>query len=120
MTEPNTAEDAARGTAACIREDIEAATDPVQAAEDYLQWQALDVNYLVTPSGDVREVQLVVGVGGPHVEVHGWIGSEHVTVRAWSGRDRAEVEVHAPALAAELHVLAEGWEYGTVGRAVRS
>jgi hypothetical protein len=119
MTEPNYADDAARGTAACIREDVEAATDPVQAAEDYVQWQALDVNYLITSSGDVREVQLVVGVGGPHVEVHCWIGSEHVTVRAWSGRDRAEVEVHAPALAAEVEIMAEHWRDVTV-TAVRS
>jgi len=106
MTEPNNAEDAVHGTAACIREEVEAATDPVQAAIDYINGQALDVHYVVDRHGAVRDVHLTVGTGGPHVELHWHVGTEHVEVMAWSGHDRARVEVHAPALTAELDVIA--------------
>jgi len=115
MTEPNHAEDAAHGTAACIRDDIEAAADPVEAAANYVQWDALDVHYVVDRTGAVRDVYLTVGTGGPHVELHWHVGTEHVEVMAWSGRDRARVEVHAPALAAELDILADQWQDVAIG-----
>jgi hypothetical protein len=55
-------------------------------------------------------VHLIVGTGGPHVEVHHRIGSEEVQVRVWWWDDYADGYVHAPALAADLDGLGDAWQ----------
>jgi hypothetical protein len=100
-----------------IREDVEGAADPADAAAEYVH-DALDAEYVVTSRGDVAGVHLTVATGGPHVEVHYRAGSEHLTVRAAWWSPEAAHDVHAPALAAELDGLAEAWQDAHVRTAV--
>ena len=111
MTELTDAAVTAAGYARTIAEDVEAAPDPWDAAAEYVA-EALDADYVVTSRGHVKAVHLVVGTGGPHVEVHHHVGTEAVHVRVWWWQDYAELHVHAPALAADLDGLAEAWQDG--------
>lgn len=113
MHDGTDAETYAAATAAMIREDVERAEDPAIAAADYVA-DALDANYVVTSRGHVKAVHLVVGTGGPHVEVQHHLGGEGVRVRVWWWQDYAEAYAYAPTLAAELGHLAEAWQDGYV------
>ncbi len=86
--------------------EVEAAEHPHDAAADYVA-DVLDVRYLVDADGTVREVTLIVTVGGPYAEVRCWLGSDGVEVEARDGSDRATRWQYAPALAAEAEVLAD-------------
>lgn len=106
------AEDYAEVIAAGVAE-VEAAEHPADAAADYVQ-DALDARYLVDNYGTVREVTLIVTLGGPYAEVRCWIGSDGVEVEARDGSDRATRWQYAPALAAEAEALAEVWADATL------
>ena len=101
------AEDYAEVIAAGIAA-AEAADDPHAAVDDYLA-DALDARYLVDRSGTVREVHVVVTVGGPYAEVRLWLGSDTAEVHAVDGSDRATRWQYAPTFAAEAWALAEAW-----------
>jgi hypothetical protein len=117
MTNRSDAADVAAGYCRTIAEDVEGAPDPCDAAADYVAG-ALDADYLVNSRGDVKAVHLIVGTGGPHVEVHHRIGAEEVQVRVWWWGDYADQSVHAPALAADLDGLGDAWQdaYVVTGR----
>jgi hypothetical protein len=117
MTDDTNAARVAEDYARMILQDVEGADDPADAAAEYVH-DALDADYVVTSRGDVKGVHLVVGTGGPHVEVHHYLGSEHLTVRAAWWSPTAEYGVHAPTLAAELEGLGEAWQdaYVMTGR----
>lgn len=101
-----------------ITVEVEGAPDPGLAAADYVA-DALDANYLVTSRGDVTAVHLVVGTGGPHVELqHRVGGSGPLHVRLWWWGDYADGYVQAPAVAGELDALAEAWQDATISAAV--
>jgi hypothetical protein len=118
MTNRSDAADVAAGYCRTIAEDVEGAPDPWDAAADYVAG-ALDADYLVTSRGDVKAVHLVVGTGGPHVEVHHRVaGAGVVHVRVWWWGDYAEQSVHAPNLATDLDGLAEAWQDAHVRTAV--
>ena len=99
-----TAADYARTIAETITAEVEGSDDPVTAAADYAA-EALDVQYLVDgryrDGYPIREVRLIVTVGGPSAEVH-YRGVDDLAVIAWWSGERAETMVHAPHLAAEL------------------
>ena len=118
MENETNAEAYARTYARTITVEVEASDDPWHAATDYVA-DALDANYVVASQGDVTEVHLIVGTGGPHVEVQHRTGTEGVMVRVWWWQDYAEAFAHAPALAAELDALAEAWQAVTVMAGVR-
>lgn len=110
MTAPERtyADDYAEVIAAAVAE-VEAAEDAGSAAADYVA-DVLDVRYLVDADGTVREVTLIVTVGGPYAEVRCWLGSDGVEVEARDGSDRATRWQYAPALAAEAEALADSWQ----------
>ena len=109
MTDDNNAETYAEAYARTITVDVEGAADPWHAAAELVH-DALDADYVVTSRGNVKAVHLIVGTGGPHVEVQHHLGTEGVMVRVWWPQDYAEAYVHAPALAADLDGLAEAWQ----------
>lgn len=117
MTDRTDAANVAAGYCRTIAEDVEGAPEPWDAAAEYVA-EALDADYLVTSRGDVKAVHLVVGTGGPHVEVQHQVGAEVVRVRVWWWGDYAEQSVHAPALALDLDGLAEAWQDAHVRTAV--
>lgn len=109
MPNRSDAADTAEHYARTITADVEGADDPADAAADYVL-HALDADYLVDSRGHVKAVHLVVGTGGPHVEVRHRIGSDVVQVHAWWPGDHAEHHVDAPALAADLDGLGDAWQ----------
>ena len=117
MQDDTNAASYARNYARTITTEVEAADDPSEAATDYV-FGALDADYVVTSRGDVKAVHLIVGTGGPHVEVHHHVGGDGVMVRVWWWQDYADAYAHAPALAVELDALAMYWEGEHVRTAV--
>ena len=111
MTNRSDAEVTAEAYVRTISVEVEGAPEPWDAAAEYVA-EALDAEYVVDSRGHVKAVHLVVGTGGPHVEVHHHLGTNAVHVRVWWWRDYAERHVHAPALAADLDGLAEAWQDG--------
>lgn len=111
MTNRSDAEVTAEAYVRTIAVEVEGAPEPWDAAAEYVA-EALDAEYVVDSRGHVKAVHLVVGTGGPHVEVHHHLGTDAVHVRVWWWQDYAERHVHAPALAADLDGLAEAWQDG--------
>jgi hypothetical protein len=107
----------AEAYARTITVEVEGADDPADAAADYVH-DALGADYVVTSRGDVKAVHLIVGTGGPHVEVQHHLGNAGVQVRVWWWQDYAKAYAYAPTLAAELEGLAEAWQdaYVMTGR----
>lgn len=109
MTDRPNAADVVANYCRTIAEDVEGAADPADAAMRYVT-DALDADYLVDSRGNVKAVHLIVGTGGPHVEVRNHVGADGVMVHAWWWSDYAELHAYAPALAAELDVIADAWQ----------
>ena len=109
MTDRTDAADVAANYAQTITAEVEGAPEPWDAAAEYTA-EALDADYVIDSRGHVKAVHLVVGTGGPHVEVQHRIGAEVVQVRVWWWGDYAEASVHAPALAADLDGLGDAWQ----------
>jgi hypothetical protein len=109
MDDDTNAETYAKAYARTITVEVEGADDPWRAASELVHG-ALDADYLVTSRGDVKAVHLVVGTGGPHVELQHYVGAEGVMVRVWWWQDYAEAHVYAPALAADLDAVAQAWQ----------
>ena len=117
MTDDTNAATYAEAYARTITVEVEGADDAADAAADYVH-DALDADYVVTSRGDVKAVHLLVGTGGPHVEVQHRLGTEGVMVRVWWWQDYAEAFAHAPALAADLDGLADAWQDAHVSAGV--
>lgn len=109
MSTDETAAGVAARYAERIETEIETAPQPDVAAADYVA-DALDARYVMSSRGDVETVHLIVGAGGPHVELRHHVGTRWMDVHvAWWG-DVADHGVHAPHLAAELDALADAWQ----------
>ena len=109
MTNRSDAAEVAANYVRTITADVER-NDYADAAADYVDVHALDADYVVDSRGHVKGLHLIVGTGGPHVEVQHRIGAEVVQVRVWWWGDYADESVHAPHLAAELDGLGDAWQ----------
>ena len=117
MEEDTNARTYAEQYARTITVDVEGADDPAEAAAELVH-DALGADYVVTGRGNVKAVHLIVGTGGPHVEVQYVVGGRAVHVVVWWWRDYADAYAYAPALTAELDGLADAWQEAYIAAGV--
>ena len=79
----------------------------MQEVEDWAKWledEALEIMKIVDGHGTLRGVIVVLGIGGPHVELN----TRDQTVECWWGRDHA-VRYLSSEICGEIEEEVERW-----------